>query len=269
MHRWLHKLAYGVRRAMHPVDRVANLLQFVDVDREIGLEIGPLDKPLVQRVPGRSIYYCDYAPREVLRTKSSADPNVRIDNIPEIDFVTTQIRAEVFGGKTFDYVLASHVIEHVPDMLGWLGQLLLVLNPGGRIVLAVPDRRYTFDYLRPLSTLGQLLEARHEQRTRPVFSQVYDAFGMAAKVDTALCWSQPGYPDALERYYTKDLALRLAEDARDGGGYHDCHCWVFTYESFLDIVAEAQAMGALGARIEASSAPVYGSNEFHVVLGRA
>jgi SAM-dependent methyltransferase len=252
------------------VDRAACLLQYADVEREVGLEIGPLDKPLVRRTPGRRIYYCDYAPREVLRSKSSADPNVRIDDIPEIDFVTTQIRAEIFGGTTFDYVLASHVVEHVPDMLGWLAQLRTVLNPGGRIILAVPDRRYTFDYLRPLSTLGQLLEARHERRSRPTFSQVYDAFSMAAKVDTALCWSQPGYPGAaLEFYYTRELALRLAEDARDGGGYHDCHCWVFTYESFLDLVAQANAMGVLDARVVASAAPVFGANEFHVVLSAA
>ena len=70
-------------------------------------------------------------------------------------------------------------------------------------------------------------------------------------------------------YYTRELALRLAEDARDRGGYHDCHCWVFTYESFLDLVAQANAMGVLDARIAASAAPVFGANEFHVVFSRA
>jgi SAM-dependent methyltransferase len=258
----------SVRRWVAGVDRVTRLLQFADIDREIGLEIGPLDKPLVERKAGRRIFYCDYATREVLRTKSSADPNVDIDRIPEIDFVTSQIRAEVFGGMRFDYIVASHVIEHVPDMLGWLGHLLNVLNEGGRIILAVPDRRYTFDYLRPLSTLGPMLEAQLEKRSRPGFGQVYDAFSKSVKADTQLCWTQPVYPGPLEPYYTKDLALRLAKDSRDGDGYHDCHCWVFTYDSFLDIIAEAREMGALDAQVMASSPPVFGANEFHVVLGR-
>ena len=250
------------------MDRVARLLQHADVEREIGLEIGPLDKPLVERRAGRRIYYCDYASREFLREKSSANPNVDIDRIPEIDFVTTQMHTEVFGGMRFDYILASHVIEHVPDLLGWLGHLLNVLNTGGRIILAVPDRRYTFDYLRPVSTLGPMLEAQFEKRSRPAFGQVYDAFSKAVKEDTELCWKQPAYPGLLEPYYTKDFAMRLAKDSRDGDGYHDCHCWVFTYESFLEIVAEAREMGTLDAQVVASSPPVYGANEFHVVLGR-
>jgi SAM-dependent methyltransferase len=266
---FLRQLTRPTRPRVTTVDRVARLLQFADIDREVGLEIGPLDKPLVERKAGRRIFYCDYATREVLRTKSSADPNVDIERIPEIDFVTSQIRAEVFGGMRFDYILASHVIEHVPDMLGWLSHLLSVLNEGGRIILAVPDRRYTFDYLRPLSTLGSMMEAQFEKRSRPAFGQVYDAFSKAVKADTQLCWSQSPYPGALEPYYTKDLALRLAKDSRDGDGYHDCHCWVFTYDSFLEIVDEAREMGALVARIVASSPPVFGANEFHVVLGPA
>ncbi len=250
------------------MDRVARLLQHADVEREIGLEIGPLDKPLVERRAGRKIYYCDYASREFLREKSSADPNVDVSRIPEIDFVTTKLHSELFGGMRFDYILASHVVEHVPDILGWLGHLLNVLTAGGRIILAIPDRRYTFDYLRPVSTLGPMLEAQLEQRARPVFAQVYDAFSMAVKADQELCWKRPVDPGPLEPCYTKELALRLARDSRDGGGYHDCHCWVFTYESFLEIVAEARETGALDAHVVASSPPVYGANEFHAVLGR-
>jgi len=251
------------------MDRATSLLRYADIDNECGLEIGPLDKALVERRPGRRIYYCDYATREVLRQKSSADPSVDIERIPEIDFVTTQIRAETFGDIRFDYILASHVIEHVPDMLGWLNHLLQSLRPGGRIILAIPDKRYTFDYLRPESTLGQIMEAHLEQRVRPSFSQVYDAFGMAVKADTRVCWEHAVYPAPLVPYYTKDFALGLAKDARDAGGYHDCHCWVFTFESFLALAEEARIVGALPARIAQSSAPVFGANEFHVVFEHA
>ena len=247
-------------------DRTTRLLRYVDVDRACGLEIGPLDKPLVARKAGRRIHYCDYADRDTLRQRSSADPNVNIERIPEIDFVTSQLKAEIFGDLRFDYIIASHVVEHVPDAFGWLGELLRVLNPGGRIVLAVPDRRYTFDYLRPESTTGQMAEASVERRSRPTFAQVYDAFGTAMKVDTAQCWKHGAPARPLVPYYDKDLALRLARHAHDDGGYHDCHCWVFTYESFLAVMDEARTMGFLPAKVTASTAPVYGSNEFHVVL---
>ena len=137
--------------------REENLLSFVDCENECGLEIGPLDKPLVKRHSDRRIFYCDYTSRDELRHKSSSDPNVNIELIPEIDFIAPKINESTFEGMQFDYILASHVIEHVPDMIGWLKHLLNTLSLNGRIILAVPDRRYTFDYFRPLSTVGQLM----------------------------------------------------------------------------------------------------------------
>jgi SAM-dependent methyltransferase len=251
------------------MDRIEALLSYIDVDHGCGLEIGPLDKAVVKRVPGRQIYYCDYAGAEILRAKSSADPNVNIDLIPEIDFIAPCIKIETFHGIAFDYIIASHVIEHVPDLIGWLNTLTSVLRNGGRIVLAVPDRRYTFDYIRPISTVGELVQAHVERRTKPSFSQVYEGFSRAVKADTIVCWEGSPYNGELEPYYSKDFALRLARDTVDNGAYHDCHCWVFEYESFLKVISELQEIGVLKARIMHHAEPVYGANEFHVVIGAA
>ncbi|MFM0044137.1 class I SAM-dependent methyltransferase [Paraburkholderia sediminicola] len=251
------------------MNRSERLLSYADISAGCGLEIGPLDKPLVKRVAGRKIYYCDYADRETLREKSSADPNVSIDFIPEIDFVTTKISKDVFLGIEFDYVVASHVIEHVPNMIGWLVALLDIIKPDGRIILAVPDRRYTFDYIRPLSTVGEIVQAHLEKRSSPSFSQVYEGFSKAVRADTGECWKGTVYPDRLEHYYTKELAMHLATDAFNNGSHHDCHCWVFEYESFLAAICEIKEIGMLDVEVVRSSPPFYGSNEFHVVLGRA
>lgn len=249
------------------MDRVTALLSHINIDREVGLEIGPLDRPLVERVHKRSIYYCDYAPTAELRIKSSADPNVNVENIPMIDFVAPSINADSFHGKKFDYIIASHVIEHVPDVVGWLTHLLGSLKPGGRIVLAIPDRRYTFDYIREISTVGDMVQAFTEKRPRPSMAVVYDAFSKAVKVETPKCWEPCGPPVPLERYYDNPMALRLAMDSQENGAYHDCHCWVFEYESFLASMAELRGIGILDVEVLHHTAPVYGANEFHVVLG--
>ncbi len=47
-----------------------------------------------------------------------------------------------------DLLVASHVIEHVPDLITWLREIASVLKPTGQARLAIPDRRYTFDLLR-------------------------------------------------------------------------------------------------------------------------
>lgn len=52
-----------------------------------------------------------------------------------------------------DFVVACHVLEHVTDVIGALGEIHRVLHPGGRAALVVPDGRYTFDSGRPVTTL--------------------------------------------------------------------------------------------------------------------
>jgi hypothetical protein len=66
----------------------------------------------------------------------------------------------------FDFIVASHVIEHTTDMLGWLRDCSALLKADGKLVLFVPDCMYCFDLLRPLSSTGQILQAFIEKRVR-------------------------------------------------------------------------------------------------------
>jgi SAM-dependent methyltransferase len=43
-----------------------------------------------------------------------------------------------FADRSFDYILANHVLEHIPDDHRAMTELLRVLKPGGRAVLQVP-----------------------------------------------------------------------------------------------------------------------------------
>src|SRR5689334_7882526 len=84
-------------------DRAELILQGIDVDRSVGLEIGPLDKPLVKRTPNRSIFYADYASRTVLQEKSKGDRSVDIAAIPEIDYLIAPLPQKL--GRSFDYIV--------------------------------------------------------------------------------------------------------------------------------------------------------------------
>jgi len=219
---------------------------------------------LVKRTVGRRIFYADYATQDALRTKSAADPNVDCSAIPHIDYVVASIADYGQITERFDYILASHVIEHTPDFLGWLKTLLVLLKPEGRLILAIPDRRYMFDYFRAESTLGDALEAFYEQRSRPTFRQVFDGHGGARKIDIISIWDgRP--PKPTERYFDMHTVLNLAQSAA-GGAYSDCHCWVFTHPSFLNLLSCAGELGVLTCRVIGDSAPVKYSNEFHIIL---
>ncbi len=69
--------------------------------------------------------------------------------------------AQTFAGiadNSVDFVLSAHVIEHLLDPLGAIGQALRVIKPGGIFMLALPDKRYIFDAPRPVTTWDHLLE---------------------------------------------------------------------------------------------------------------
>jgi SAM-dependent methyltransferase len=245
-------------------DRAERLLAGVDIDRETGLEIGPLDKPLVPRVGSRPIFYADYAPREVLQQRSSADPEVDVLAIPNIDYIIQPLPSEL--DRRFDYIIASHVAEHVPDLIGWIKTLCGWLNPDGRLILAIPDKRHCFDILRNPSTAGELLEAFLEHRPAPRFASIYDAMRLAVRIDQIKSWTEEVDTEALARIFSPEAAFYTAEQARLTGRYQDCHCWVFTHGSFLAAIEEVNLVSDASIRVLRSEPPVWGSNEFHVVL---
>ena len=133
-----------------------------------GLEIGPSHAPLMSKADGNDVSIFDYLDAEGLRTKYAA-AGCDVSLVEDVDFVGDgRPMSEVIGRLgAFRWIVASHVIEHVPDLLGFLRDCDTLLAPGGVLVLAVPDKRFCFDLLRPVSTIGQVLQAHVDGRKRP------------------------------------------------------------------------------------------------------
>jgi len=72
----------------------------------------------------------------------------------------------------FDYCLASHVIEHIPNPIAFFQSIAHLLKPGGVLSLAVPDKRYTFDFFQPAASVFAWLGFFWFQATRKGFSDV-------------------------------------------------------------------------------------------------
>jgi SAM-dependent methyltransferase len=58
--------------------------------------------------------------------------------------------------ETYDFVLASHVLEHVANPLRALQEWKRVLSPQGTMLVIVPDRRGTFDHRRAPTTFEHI-----------------------------------------------------------------------------------------------------------------
>src|ERR1700744_1544105 len=154
------------------------------------LEIGPLYRPFVLKAEGE-VVYVDHADTETLRKKYTGDPLFDVSSIVNVDAVWgEQTLSECLGGgEKVDYVIASHVIEHTPDLITWLRELRSVLKDGGEIRLVIPDKRFTFDYTRRLTVLSDVADAYMRKARRPLPLYVIDHLANVHYVDTAAAWS--------------------------------------------------------------------------------
>lgn len=232
------------------MDKRGRMLGTIDIATSSGLEIGPLHLPLVHRSEGR-ILYVDYADTDTLRAnfRHQGDPA----DIVDVDIVWGNRPLLELLDHPVDYILASHVIEHVPDLIGWLMELHAVLRPGGILGLAIPDRSHTFDVRRQVSSPGEMVEAWLLGYRRPSIRQVFDAAALSKDRDGEEDWipgiSQSGLPAEVRSRLQN--ALNLAKSLLNKPRYIDVHAWVFTIESFLDTAEALHLMGCFPFAIEA------------------
>ena len=250
------------------MDRVSKLTDGCRIETATGLEFGPLANPLVRKDQG-PVLYVDYADAESLREKSKNDPRVDATSIVDVDFNLEEgSLADLCSSRgPYAYALASHVFEHLPNPLGWLREVAALLEPGGIISLAVPDRRYTFDYFRSETTVPQLVAYDVEGLTRPSIVQLADHFYNARQVNTPEAWVETPRLATSPRYHDDAQVAFILQQVTEGR-YVDGHCTVWTSEHFPETIQQAIGLRSIPLGIRRIHPPEPGSNEFIVQLER-
>jgi SAM-dependent methyltransferase len=224
-----------------------------------GMEIGALDNPFLDKM-NFFVSYVDHDTREKLLIKYKGtgwDEIFDQAQVVETDIVWQPGNSlrECANGQLFDYAIACHVMEHVANPIRWLNDIGECLRPGGRINLALPDMRRTFDHCRKLSTPADMIEAFERDFDRPRFRAVFDHIATVA--------NPPTVPD-----YRADLLRQALAVARiaESGEYVDVHCHVWTPESFRECWTVIDRLGLCRAKLEQIWEPGSASNEFVVSL---
>lgn len=245
---------------LSPIDRWAPII-----------EIGPSFSPIAPKADGWNTITVDHATRAALIEKYRGHPGVDVDRIEEVDFVwssgsiTDVVPAHLHG--TFDALIASHVIEHTTDLAGFFEATEQLLAPSGTVILAVPDKRFCFDYFRPLTTTAQVLDAHAARRSRHTRRIAFDHVAYVVHNGGTGAWGQTPIQD-LGFFHSLseagDTFLNVSEDSNLP--YRDFHAWQFVPASFELLMLELARLGQTDWRIEQLS-PAIGC-EFHVWLRR-
>jgi SAM-dependent methyltransferase len=176
-----------------------------------GIEIGPLHRPQ-QIGPNARLRAVDRLPLAKLRRHY---PELAEFKLTAPDVIDDGERLTRFADGSLDFVVANHFLEHCQDPIGAIKTFLRVLRPGGRLFMAVPDQRFTFDAGRPTTPFEHL---RRDHETGPAGSFEAHLREWAERVEKVA-------PDRLE--------ARVEELRRQGYSIH-FHCW--TQAELLELV---------------------------------
>lgn len=247
----------------------------IDVATMRGLEIGPLASPRVRKSEG-PIRYLDHAGAAELKQKYESDLGMRgrLDEIVDVDYVIGDkqtISDAVMADAPFDYVIACHVLEHIPDPIDWMDDIARILRPGGVLSLVIPDKRYCFDINRSLTEISDLVDANLRHLRQPSFGQVYDfnANALLDLVDTPAVWRGDVDYSATTRQGVGDpdrFALEACKQMQKSDAFVDVHCHVFTPDSFLGVFAKLAHLGLSRFEVADFTPTPFNTFEFYVSL---
>ncbi|SEP40384.1 Methyltransferase domain-containing protein [Methylobacterium sp. UNC300MFChir4.1] len=260
-------------KATFLVDRRSRIFGLVRPDGKRGIEVGALNRPIVREIDG-DVRYADHLSTEGLRLKYAEDLSVNYNNFKDlvpVSVVTgTGTLANALGStEKFDYIIASHVLEHIADPIGWIIDCLDILNDDGIIFLALPDRRFTFDRYRADTTTGELIANYHSKAKFPTPSQVFEYYSRSESC------SPEEVRDIWEGKFDKTVAVdinklkeavRLEIDVTHNSTYFDCHCSIFTPYSLSMILRELISLAIIPVSVDAIEATREREAEFFVVL---
>lgn len=215
-------------------------LHFTARLRGLGLEIGPLHRPLETHGDMR-VEYVDL--------HSAAELRAIYPELAEVALVDPQILddaqtlTKVPSGR-YDFVAAPHVVEHMRNPILAIENWLRVLKPGGLLYLIVPDKRANFDHARPRTTLSHLVL----DYLRPSADRDYEHYLDYAMFVQRARWSN-----------------MIAEaDRLDSTGY-SIHYHVFMPSDIVDLLRWMN-LNVRPLEIVEGPSMAPGSDEFHVLV---
>lgn len=226
------------------------------LENKPGVEMSPGAAPMIDKTQFE-VEYLD-------KVDHTGPSGTYLDGVPvPVDVVLgDRLIDEVLEHGRYHYLVSSHVIEHVPDFIQFFKSASRILVDGGKLLMWVPDKRYTFDLLRTETEIRDIISA-HEMKLRsPSRAMVHDFYAYVDfSTSTDAVWRGDHVPKPT---YGTVEAARIALDA--DLSTTDVHCFAFTPGNMGRLLAYVAEMHMPGMRVLHISETQHGTNEFMVEI---
>lgn len=247
--------------------RLTWLKKFLNTSQNI-LEIGPSYAPIAPRREGYSCEIIDAFSTDYLKDMAKRN-GLDSSNIEDVDYIWKgeSLSSLIKKKSYYDVIIASHVIEHIPNIIEFLQESESLLKDDGCLVMAVPDSRKCFDCLRLPTKTGEILNSFYEKRQVHSSSSVFDFHSLYSASNGLESWfdnqkiSEEGIK--LKGNLTNSYEL-FKNSITNSTEYLDVHGWVFTPYSFLANIKELQGLSLMPFSLYDFATG--NAHEFYVVL---
>jgi hypothetical protein len=198
-----------------------------------GIELGPGHQPFPVPAGVRVELVDQWEPDESRALFYELDSGV---SFPPPDIVANldTDRLQAVPADTQDFVIASHILEHLAEPIGMLVDIHRVLRPGGVVLALLPDRRRTFDRTRFGTGIDHVV-GEHKAGTTVVGDDHIVEFILHA--DHLMRREEGTEPEPLTDELIEAHRLRSIH----------AHCW--TEDEFLDVLVFCARELGLGLRL--------------------
>ena len=112
---------------------------------DVGCGVGGTSRYIAKAIPNSSVTGITLSPNQVKRATELAVEQ----NVPNAEFTVMNALEMDYEDNSFDVVWACESGEHMPDKEAYINEMMRVLKPGGKFVMATwcqrDDREVPFD----------------------------------------------------------------------------------------------------------------------------
>jgi SAM-dependent methyltransferase len=128
---------------------------------------------------------------------------------------------------SFDYVIASHLLEHLAQPFRMLDEIHRVLRIGGKAIIFLPDRRRTFDWKRGVETFEHFSSEYLDNDPEVSNTDLFD------------------FLEKTENYFERDRESKFSQLHLS----RSIHVHAWTDEEFIQLLSQMQNVANFNFRI--------------------
>lgn len=239
------------------------------------LEFGPLNRPTAAKDKFPNVKFADIRSTEDIKKLYTSNDylkatgvTVDTDTIVDIDYVIKDSYKNTFkDAEKFDVIILSHVIEHIPDIIGFFTDVATILKDDGKLVIIYPDARYCFDHFRNGTRFIDAYEV-YDKRVSNAASVFDFTYNVVKENDAAFFWQgsdimsklpENGFSASIEKY---NMAIK-------GKLPDDVHFWPFSDYQFIKFLYDMNRADLLKFNVSDVYETIPNTQEFMVVLSKS